>query len=1021
MTKLRNKIVLVLLALCLAVCAGLFVACGGDDPKDNSVTYTVTIMAGDTAAEGVQVTVKKGSTTLGKPATTDSDGKAEFKLAEDAGYTVTLTDLPRGYKLADGAELKFDENRKLEIALEEKPVSYTIKLVNPDNTAYTAAGVLVGICTVESNNCLELVEPDANGIVKIYDAAKTDYHIQIKGLPAGYAFESDGTYAIRKNASGNYTESNGTAMVPVYVELTDTVVEQTITVYPVNVITLTDAIKIPDAELESDYWYVDGMSAYKMNIEVAANSTAYYEYTADYSGSYNFYSDNENLTCKLNESFLLGDSYLSGNGMFIPPITMEKGKKYYLNVTNNGDEKETAEAILSTPYATFATVTAAGTVKAEVNKQGKNAVVELEPTLGSTYKLTVNGNGAIKQAASEYMVEYVEFEDADYTDSKELIVKYTEEMQGNLYFAVSIKGDNYPASAEVKIERIGTHTNQTIVVQPANLTQTAAPEEGKELIPVALNATVVKGTDGKYHLGNATGPIVYVNLYGEMSVSRYAHNLYPLVYMELAANGYGAYVLDATPQADVDNANKGKTFKDFRMALRGFEDYSYNAMGNPSIPADLAENYYGKYVNDDGLYPLDDTLKEFLELAATDPLFDTEWLFACYYYGDVAEPDALVGEYETEDRRLTLIIEKFGGFTIQESGEYNYYEYGTWTKSGETYTFVCKDAYDLGTELTYADGSFTYYDGWDDLIFTVPADPIVGNYADVNGTLVYVNRDGTYTWGEDVSGTWSKNADNDYYTIYNESNQPQYTAQLTEEAILVFAYGDDPMDFSKEPLAELYVVEDNNDDEVDISGLYEYENEDGTVALTVYADNTFDLDNNGFVNGGFWTSLGDGLFEFTVYYADDSSETFDVEYDGYSGMLTFYAQPEDPEEPVFEATYVFTPVVEEEDGDPDFADLYSTQVLLQDETISQARLGLYSDGKCILWQFSFRTQTYEKIATATWGADEDGSNVTISGITVADGYEYEITAGYAQGVVTVTLHMDGVETDTVYTFNMLQA
>lgn len=920
MTKLRNKIVLVLLVLCLAVCAGLFVACGDDAPKDKSVTYTVTVMAGDTAAEGVQVTVKKGSAILGTPKTTGSDGKAEFKLAEDAGYTVTLADLPRGYKLADDAELKFD-GRKLTVTLEEKPVSYTIKLVNPDNTSYTTAGVLVGICTVESNNCLALVAPDASGTVKIYDAEKTDYHIQIKGLPEGYAFESDGTYAIRKNNDGQYRESNGSEMVPVYVELTDTVVEQKIMIYPVNVIKLTDDKKLSAEELDGDYADVEGMSAYKMNIEVEANSTVYYEYTADYSGAYNFYSDNGDLVCKLNESFLLGDSYLSGTGMFISPITMEKGKKYYLNVTNYGEEKATAEAILATPYATYSTVTGAGTAKVEINKQGKCAVIELEPTAGSTYKLTVNGNGAVKQATSSYAAENLEFEDADYTNSKELIVKYTEDMEGmSLYFAVSTKG-NVPASVEVKIEKIGTHTNQTVVVQAANLTQTADnDDENKELIPVALNATVVKGDDGKYHLGNATGPIVYVNLTGDMSVSRYPHNLYPLVEMEMAAMGNNTFILDATTQADIDNPNKGKTFKDFRTALRGFDKYKYGPSGmTPSEKT--TENYYAKYVNGDGLYPLDDTLKELLELAAPDPLLDTEWLFACYYYGDIVAPDAIVGEYETEDRQYTLTVEKFGGFYIQERGEYNYYEYGTWTKSGEAYTFVCKDAYDLGTELTYADGSFTYDDGWDKLIFTV-ADPIVGVYSDVNGDFLYLNRDGTCAWGEDA-GSWNKNADNDYYTITlyvdcGEGNPGiyKYTAVYNESLGIVKLYtweGETAPDVTNPDLNVDYefAAVNNNDDEVDITGEYECATSMGKTTLTVNADFSFVFDyNNGYSDSGSWKDVG-GSYEFTVVYeGDEDGYTYTVYFE--DGELVFYSP--DPE--VFEPEYTFAPVGEEE-GEPD--------------------------------------------------------------------------------------------------------
>ena len=44
MTKLKNSLVIIISAFCLAVCAGLFVACGNNqNPSDNSVAYTVTV------------------------------------------------------------------------------------------------------------------------------------------------------------------------------------------------------------------------------------------------------------------------------------------------------------------------------------------------------------------------------------------------------------------------------------------------------------------------------------------------------------------------------------------------------------------------------------------------------------------------------------------------------------------------------------------------------------------------------------------------------------------------------------------------------------------------------------------------------------------------------------------------------------------------------------------------------------------------------------------------------------------
>ncbi len=1036
MTKLRNKIVLVLLALCLAVCAGLFVACGGDDNKnDANVTYTVTVNKDGAPVKGVKVTVKKGTLTYA-PKTTGDNGKAEFKLVKSDDYTVELSDLPENYE-SPAASFTFPADRNLTVNLAEK-FAYKVKLVKENGDPFTADGVSVGICTF-AGNCLEGVAIDENGVARI-GADKGDYHIRIDGLPAGYAYESDSDgYSVYRNEEGLYVYEGSD---DTHNCLSETVTEKEITIYQVNALDLANMTAMTDAQIaeyNDQSRTITGAKAYKVQATVPGESTVYYSFTAEYSGKYRLYAigyDASIVSYRINPRFLLGDTVASGSGWFNAygqEIDAVKGNRYYINITAQAAQLE-LEYILTTPEASRDAITGATTVKATINKEGANAIIALTPTAGASYKVTLQGEGAIKYSLTESEMEEATFADADYKANAECAVKFTEDLVSlgyTVYFAVSVKGE-YPATIDVKVEKIANLTNTFNNKTTMETLDTYDAPEGTELIPVPLDGTaeLVLGDDGYYHYGAADGPVVMVILTKALDSARFGGGV--VAYIEYYTNNMvNPYVVDVTSSTDRDDLTKGKTFDDYRELLRGFKDYKYDSQNNARVPDPddiTVEKYYAKYVNDDGACPLTADLKNVLQIITNQilanenvsilPAADNEnvWMFACYYYDVPQEADPIVGDYSTEDGAYTLSVTNNNQFVIMEVGEDEEYEYasGTWSKNGDAYTFtVPNDVFE--TVITYANGEFTLTDVFneDPLVFKragqSETDAIVGDYSTADGAFVFtisndnqftvmevdvgeytsgtwskngdtytftipndvfetvitysdgeltlsdvyteeplvftrveqaetdeivgeyapdemnpnqdhliVDADGTYSWGT-ASGTWSKNADDDYYTFNNAAGQPQYTADFTGESVLLFAYGDDPSDFDNWPVAELFVVEE-----------------------------------------------------------------------------------------------------EEDDGDPDFADLYSDETLPQDPAIAQARLGLYNDGKCVLWQFDFRTQTYAKIATATWGAEEDGSNVTISGITVVEGYEYEITANYAQGVVTVTLHMDGVDEDTVYTFDMTQ-
>ncbi|MCH5154650.1 MAG: hypothetical protein J1F71_05505 [Clostridiales bacterium] len=740
MTKLRNRIVLVLLALCLVVFAGVMVACGGDKKSGSSTAnYTVTVKADGAAASGVKVTVKKGSASVGSK-TTGADGKATFKLAKDKGYSVTLSDLPDGYEVPEGATLTFGAGYELTVNLAETFV-YKVKLVKENGDPFYAEGVTVGICLADGN-CLEPVAIDTTGLAKI-EAAKNDYHIQILGLPAGYAYEADSNgYSMHQNRNGEYImHGDGNT----YNSLSATVNEMTITVYQVNHLDLTSMTKLTDEQIEEyaeeHYLEIDGGAAYKVTATVPAGSTLYYSFTSAYNGNYTIYRVGYGTDFYVNDSFMLEDN---GNYYWSGPIATTVGNTYYVNIVNyNNEEDVDIEFIIATPSASYAKLTAAGTVEVTLYKAQASAVIEFAPaTFGAAFKATVQGAATAKVGYYGYddysvknMWQYLE--DEDYVADSNTSFKLTQSMATyeKVYLGVSVKAASYPATVAVKLEKLRDIEDVYNVIETEDSLATYAAPSGKELVPVPLDgsADVVKGADGYYHLNDENGPIVMVVLTKNLDIDRFSFGG-AVAYIELASNfQLNPYIVNVTSDEDMSDLTKGDTFDDYRYVLRGFKDYVYDEANNAKVPTNItySKDYYAKYVNADGAYPLNDELKDILEILEYQ-LYGavSSWMFACYYYDDFVEPDVIAGEYkfvktmeadgwgrkvgdettigydeETEEPirgsltmdEYKLMVDKRGTFAIyqlsREGGYQLIWEYGSgvWSKSGDTYTFTVPD------------------------------------------------------------------------------------------------------------------------------------------------------------------------------------------------------------------------------------------------------------------------------------------------------------------------------------------
>lgn len=898
MTKIRNKFVLALLALCLFACLGIMVACDGDDkPKDDSVTYTVTVKAGDAAAAGVKVTVKKGTATLGKPKITDQNGKAEFKLAEDAGYTVTLDDLPVGYSLADGTPVTFDAEHKLTVKLTED-FAYVIKLVNPDGSAYVQSDVQVGICTVESENCLNPVTVGADGIGKVYGAEKTDYHVQVLGLAAGKAYESDEKgYSIYRDAStGGYHDGSGNIL---YNNLSDTKTETEIKIYPVTEIKF-DGTPLTDAEIAEymdEYMIdIDGDKAYKFTAKLPAGQTAYYSLKAEMSGTYNIYNIDQNRY-KGNATFLLGDSYLSGHGMFFYPHDLEQDEVLYINITNDGDNESDIEFVVGIPAASQTSLSGAGKTEAVIYQAGVNAVVEISPSAAAVYTATVDGEQliALKQANSAMSAKAVAFETADYKANNTVQIKITPDMLGMpIYLAVGAKSDStHPVRINITVTKGATLTNSTIDKKATGtLTRYEDGPADKVLayVPVNGDAAVVKGDDGYYHLGSATGPVIVVRLTtpigDEERFSFDDRNLAKLAYLdEIGECNFNRYVLDATPEADVTDMTKGKTFVDYRPMLRG-----YRVKEEGKDPEIVDQNNYARYVNSDGVYPLNDDLKEFLQnmvaaldnktMLPQDAADGHEWLFPCYCYAD-----KIVGKYQSQmDGDLEVKLDN-----TYTRGPEGHTISGNWTIDNGNYVFSEDDPNFGATEYTVILDPMT---GTLAMYIDIDAGPdftyiAIGGSQDEDEPIMSLQdrdakldlfEDGTYKFYRTsvgaghreseyylcVSGTWSADETTGAVTI-GEKNIEEGTGieavevVVTDNIISVRL----TIDGIEAPVTYEFTIPT----EVDIAGEYETDPMSPSRAtLTVNSDGTFSLtvDDGAPVDGTWEKDASGDTYTFTL-------------------------------------------------------------------------------------------------------------------------------------------------------------
>ncbi|MDE7394574.1 MAG: hypothetical protein K2M95_00425 [Clostridiales bacterium] len=519
----KRSIFAILLALCIACSAGVLAACG--DKNDGAVTYTVTVLKDDnTAASGVRVAVKKGSATF-ENKNTDANGKVSFALASDT-YTIALSKLPEHYELPADADLTLTPQKtSLTVTLAPKN-SYTINLINPDGTPFTAQtdGLDVVVCTL-TGNCLEPVAPDANGTA-VKEVEKGDYHVKIEGLQAGYIYERD--------ADGYYTGSN----------LSESITEISIKIYPISVIDLTpmtteqlNAFYASDDSRKNSFAAeTAGKTVYEMSVaSIPVNGYAYFSFTPQFSGKYNLW-ENDNVALYCTDTFK-GEPTDKETAQ--RTVIFAKDQTYYFafkNVTESAASAKRAIVVPTTSYVTYNG--AGGTLEVTISDNNSNAIIRFAPPAAAKYKLTAQGTAPALVKTLSYDPINMEIDPtpapSDYVAGANAEAYYASwdlSSHSYLYFAVAVQASTYPATVQVKLEKSGEKSESDTDAVAHDLVQYAPDTTGKELVGVPMDGTATLTYNNTTKSYTYDGKEVVVMLKEKVGADRFSIGE-PLAYLD---------------------------------------------------------------------------------------------------------------------------------------------------------------------------------------------------------------------------------------------------------------------------------------------------------------------------------------------------------------------------------------------------------------------------------------------------------------------------------------------------------
>lgn len=226
---------------------------------------------------------------------------------------------------------------------------------------------------------------------------------------------------------------------------------------------------------------------------------------------------------------------------------------------------------------------------------------------------------------------------------------YSETFSGTNYVDVAIEFEfahlqhcfafiaDMDCEVTISVERISDVPKWSDVKVVAELPAGATKEPDHEgrIIDAPLSSTVVRDSNGVYHLNSISGPIIYVQI---LNGTRANSN--SMLFLSAYTVGEGT---DATTKSLFSNYISEEFNEATNSGVRTHTDYTEVIRGKYEEQVHVKDGY-ADLANSAGLYPVNDQLKTILETFCKSfagwNRYENYWLAACAYYGPVSDGSA---------------------------------------------------------------------------------------------------------------------------------------------------------------------------------------------------------------------------------------------------------------------------------------------------------------------------------------------------------------------------------------------
>lgn len=556
-----------------------------ENTEDTKLVYSVTVKdATGAAMEGVAVTI--GNTQL----VTDAEGVASAKLV-DGTYTAVVT-VPEGYKADQNKFTLTNMETQANVVLTKlREVDYTVK-VQLDGAAYTGS---VKVQILQGNHV-------------VYEATTTTGNVTTK------LFE--GNYTVKLTLDNSRYGYDTTTAVLTTEKNVLTVALQNLTTYTDYSVTVTDYngkaysgmfVQILDGDQVVASGTTDSKGKIYKNLE-----TGDYTVKLTFSGTSYYYNANTAVLTGVAPNLTI---QLAGE---VDPNSVES--HWYINDANMyvlGVGSYHIEVSQSKPYFT-------------TNAGYNDCIFMFKPTQTGSFRISIDQPGVeLRNYGSSTYFLYVADYASKYEDNALSFELKTEDQVGNVFMFLGVEAVEGITDLCITITRVGDpgfdmysvpyNTDWQTGYKPVQ--QSVTVPSGKTIKYVDIKAAtdtykiVYSEKDGFYHVGSASGPVLYLNL-GAVTKQYISFD----------------EIINGTAEG-AGGSPVRRYFFDENGAFVKREDYT-----------DVLQGYIDKADTKYGLYPVTAELGYILQNAkpgwwdSTSPDYllegcnpDLGWLFACCY------------------------------------------------------------------------------------------------------------------------------------------------------------------------------------------------------------------------------------------------------------------------------------------------------------------------------------------------------------------------------------------------------